>query len=282
MATNPYVNKVVIDSQTKLDLTGDTVAPADVRAGVTFHDLTGAPQVGTAVGGKTVASVAPASVVVGYTNVVATYETVCYDTTTFDTVTVREYEVSFGSGIQVDALDPEYFGMDLVQADRLNAQMTSADPRLYGVAPGSYVGTQGTLKSTTTKSGSAADTSAWLAGFRAFYGGSVNAYPAKTNPSQSVYALTGTSQNWPIAIDVDDEFTVTVTRMDGTTQTITPNDPSDVDVDYNANGNEALVRAQCKSVTGTAVYGPGYLVTYTDNTTETFAAASGDIADGSY
>ena len=52
MANNPYVNKVVSDSQTLIDLTSDTVAPADVRAGVTFHDMSGAACVGTASGGS--------------------------------------------------------------------------------------------------------------------------------------------------------------------------------------------------------------------------------------
>ena len=44
---NPYVNKVVIDGVTKLDLTADTVEAADVASGVTFHDATGAAVTGT-------------------------------------------------------------------------------------------------------------------------------------------------------------------------------------------------------------------------------------------
>lgn len=41
------VNKVVINNETKLDLSGDTVAPSDVKTGVTFHDSEGLLQTGT-------------------------------------------------------------------------------------------------------------------------------------------------------------------------------------------------------------------------------------------
>jgi hypothetical protein len=44
---NPYVNKVIIDGVTKLDLTADTIAAADLAAGVTAHDATGASITGT-------------------------------------------------------------------------------------------------------------------------------------------------------------------------------------------------------------------------------------------
>jgi hypothetical protein len=44
---NPYVNKVIIDGVTKLDLTADTIAAADLAAGVTAHDATGANITGT-------------------------------------------------------------------------------------------------------------------------------------------------------------------------------------------------------------------------------------------
>lgn len=45
---NQYVNKVIINDVTKLDLTGDTILPADVRSGVSFHLASGEPSVGTA------------------------------------------------------------------------------------------------------------------------------------------------------------------------------------------------------------------------------------------
>lgn len=48
MATNPYVNKVVLGNDVLLDLTGDTAEAADVAAGKTLHLGTGAPAVGTA------------------------------------------------------------------------------------------------------------------------------------------------------------------------------------------------------------------------------------------
>lgn len=44
---NQYVNKVVIDGQTKIDLTADTVAASTLLSGTTAHDRTGAPITGT-------------------------------------------------------------------------------------------------------------------------------------------------------------------------------------------------------------------------------------------
>lgn len=44
---NQYVNKVVINGTTKIDLTGDTAVADKVLAGFTFHDKTGAPVTGT-------------------------------------------------------------------------------------------------------------------------------------------------------------------------------------------------------------------------------------------
>lgn len=43
---NQYVNKVVVNGVTKLDLTGDTVAPAYVLKNYTAHDKSGAPITG--------------------------------------------------------------------------------------------------------------------------------------------------------------------------------------------------------------------------------------------
>ncbi len=48
MASNPYVNKVVLGNDVLLDLTSDTAEAADVAAGKTLHLGTGAPAVGTA------------------------------------------------------------------------------------------------------------------------------------------------------------------------------------------------------------------------------------------
>lgn len=47
MASNQYYNKIIIDGQTKIDLTGDTVDEAKVLSGYTFHKKTGAPATGT-------------------------------------------------------------------------------------------------------------------------------------------------------------------------------------------------------------------------------------------
>ena len=50
---NEYVNHVVINGVTKLDLRGDTISASDLAQGITAHDRSGAPIVGTATGGGT-------------------------------------------------------------------------------------------------------------------------------------------------------------------------------------------------------------------------------------
>lgn len=47
MANNQYVNKLVKDGVTKLDLTGDTVTPSSLTVGTTAHNAAGEPIVGT-------------------------------------------------------------------------------------------------------------------------------------------------------------------------------------------------------------------------------------------
>lgn len=47
MATNQYANKFVYHGTVKFDLTGDTIEPSDLAEGVTAHDKSGAPIVGT-------------------------------------------------------------------------------------------------------------------------------------------------------------------------------------------------------------------------------------------
>ena len=44
---NQYVNKVVVGTETKLDLSADTITAADLKKGATAHDKSGAPIVGT-------------------------------------------------------------------------------------------------------------------------------------------------------------------------------------------------------------------------------------------
>ncbi len=44
---NQYVNKVVINGQTKIDLTADTVSASNLLSGITAHDRSGAPIEGT-------------------------------------------------------------------------------------------------------------------------------------------------------------------------------------------------------------------------------------------
>lgn len=47
MATNQYFNKIIVGTEVKLDLTGDTITAADLKSGVKAHDKTGAPITGT-------------------------------------------------------------------------------------------------------------------------------------------------------------------------------------------------------------------------------------------
>lgn len=47
MASNPYVNKISVNGNVVLDLTGDGVTSPDVRAGISFHDKSGAQKVGS-------------------------------------------------------------------------------------------------------------------------------------------------------------------------------------------------------------------------------------------
>ena len=44
---NANYNKIIIDGETKIDLTGDTVTESDVAEGKTFHDASGAKKTGT-------------------------------------------------------------------------------------------------------------------------------------------------------------------------------------------------------------------------------------------
>lgn len=45
------INKIIVNNETKLDLTADTVTPETLASGATAHDKTGAPIVGTMQGG---------------------------------------------------------------------------------------------------------------------------------------------------------------------------------------------------------------------------------------
>lgn len=49
MANNQYVNKVIYNNSSLIDLTGDTVTPGSLLSGYTAHDRSGAPINGTAV-----------------------------------------------------------------------------------------------------------------------------------------------------------------------------------------------------------------------------------------
>ena len=56
--TNQYVNKLILGNETLFDISGDTVTAADVAQGKSFHLASGAPAVGTALGGATYSTVA--------------------------------------------------------------------------------------------------------------------------------------------------------------------------------------------------------------------------------
>lgn len=66
-------NKIVLFGETKLDLTADTVTPADVKSGVTFHNNEGEPQVGTLTADVDTsdANALPAEILLGKTAYVA-------------------------------------------------------------------------------------------------------------------------------------------------------------------------------------------------------------------
>lgn len=44
---NKYVNKLIVGTEVKLDLSGDTIVASDLKKGVTAHDKSGAPITGT-------------------------------------------------------------------------------------------------------------------------------------------------------------------------------------------------------------------------------------------
>lgn len=52
---NQHINKVVLGTETLIDLTADTVTPSSLIQGYTAHDASGAAIVGTATGGGTIA-----------------------------------------------------------------------------------------------------------------------------------------------------------------------------------------------------------------------------------
>ena len=50
MANNQYVNKLVVNGVTKLDLSGDTITASSLEAGYKAHDSSGKPITGTYTG----------------------------------------------------------------------------------------------------------------------------------------------------------------------------------------------------------------------------------------
>jgi hypothetical protein len=262
MANNPYVNKVISNNQTLIDLTSDTVTPADVRTGVSFHDLTGAALVGTMVNGKVVQTVEPASVPVAWSNAYLDIETVCYDHSTNEAV-VYAWHRWVGN---TDSLDPkDYEFGSATPAYSVPANVIFKAPDGHRISSGEV--------SSTRRAATAAEAASW-----------------------AVSALTSGAQT--TLVDVDSGYhRVTSDDSSDHVYGLTCKDTGAYDIDYTLStetiaawtgtipggtyGSETLASVKITGVTGTpSEYGPGYLVTYTDNTSETFVAASSDVADG--
>ena len=281
MATNPYFNKVVKDNVTIIDLTSDTVTPASVLQGVTFHDASGASCVGTGSGGgKTIDHINTASVPCEWSSVVATYEMVC-----------RDWDVESGSGSKITrtyqipftnaqtSLDPNDYGISLAIPKRYCELEDTSGPMIKALAPsGESKNTYSVTPTTTTGTASGDDEAAWV-------GGAATGLTTARLVVPDNLAFTSINVALPEGenirkVEVNSDGTYDVTFTDDTTATSTAYSGEIVSTSA---GNECLISCECKSVTGTpSAYAAGYLVTYTDNSTETFPAASADIADGSY
>lgn len=280
MANNPYYNKVVKGNQTIIDLTSDTVTPADVLAGVTFHDASGAACVGTGAGGKTIASIAPTGVPVAWSSVVATYEIVSRD---FDVASgngskvTRTYQIPFTN--PQSSINPEDYGISLAIPKRYCELEDTSGPVISALAPSGELKSTGNITpTTTTGTASGDDDNAWAA----------SAATGRTTARLVVpdnLAFTSINVALPEGesvrkVEVNSDGTYDVEFTDDTTATSGTYSGSVVSTAY---GNECIISCECTGVTGTAsAYAPGYLVTYSDNTTETILASSGDVATGAY
>ena len=231
-------------------------------------------------GDKTIQSIAPTSVPVAWSSVVATYELV-----------TRDFDVASGTGSKVTrsyaipftnpqtSLNPEDYGISLAIPKRYCELEDTSGPVISALAPSGELKSTGNITPTTTQgTASGDDDNAWAA----------SAATGRTTARLVVpdnLAFTSINVALPEGesirkVEVNSDGTYDVEFTDGTTATSTAYSGSVVST---AQGNECIISCECVSVTGTAsAYAPAYLVTYTDSSTETFLAASGDVATGAY
>ena len=229
-------------------------------------------------GDKTIQSIAPTSVPVAWSSVVATYELV-----------TRDFDVASGTGSKVTrsyaipftnpqtSLNPEDYGISRAIPKRYCEFEDTSGPMIRALAPSGESKSTNNV-TTTTGAASGDDDNAWAA----------SAATGRTEARLVVpdnLAFTSINVALPEGesirkVEVNSDGTYDVTFTDDTTATSTAYSGSVVSTAY---GNECIISCECVSVTGTAsAYAPAYLVTYTDSSTETFLAASGDVATGAY
>lgn len=95
MAENPYVNKVIYGDTVLVDLSADTVTPETLMEGVTAHDKSGAPIVGTGSGGGSSIEVTHGTISAGNTSITVSYtgdlmNFYCVDSVSGEVVKVNE------------------------------------------------------------------------------------------------------------------------------------------------------------------------------------------------
>jgi hypothetical protein len=256
MATNPYVNKVISNNQTLIDLTADTVDAAHLLAGITAHDCSGAPIVGTASGGsKTISYIRPATVQVSTGNTVVhvsgrtnnngvTYE-IETDITLYGVSTdIKNYTLYRWSASSIE-----------VRASNSNRGTSTSVTK----TPTATYDTDGTPWATYAS---------WSNSYTTLMAANANSYSA-SNPSSDKLAR-------DISIDKNNAGVYIVTYVNGATENVVNPSPELQE------SQECLLEIHIDSVTAVIENKPGYIVTYTDQTTESFAALTADIADGSY
>ena len=262
MANNPYVNKVISNNQTLIDLTSDTVTPADVRVGVSFHDLTGAARVGTMVNGKVVQTVEPTSVPVAWSNAYIDIETVCYDHATEEAV-VYAWHRYVGN---TESLNPE----DYEFGSATPAYSTYAGVLFY--APDGHRIQNGSVSS-TRRAATAAEAASWT--IAASVSGAQTTLRDVDGGNHRVTSADSTDHVIGLTCKNTGSYDIDYTLSTETIAAWTGSIPG------GTYGSETLASVRITGVTGTpSTYAPGYLVTYTDDTTEMFVASAADVADG--
>lgn len=141
---NQYVNKVVINGATKIDLTADTVSAANLLAGITAHDRSGAPIEGTMPSVATAtgdATATPSTILAGETAYVAgakvtgTMTNVGAQTITIDD---KDDEIAITAGYHDGSGVAK---LDSVEKSKLIAGNIKNGVQLFGVT-GSYTGSE--------------------------------------------------------------------------------------------------------------------------------------------